>query len=85
MISYGVRILPSDQRAVELSLLYTVEFAVNDITEISWNGSLFNHLAIQPKRKNLIQALVLPYLQQTPEYSFDDFVEGKGRGLIFLF
>jgi hypothetical protein len=62
-----------------------VEFAVDDITEISWNHSLWNHLAIEAKRKKLTLALTASHLQQTTDHSFDDIVIGKGRGLILLF
>lgn len=62
-----------------------MEFAVDNITEISWNDSLWNHLAIEAKPKNLTLALAASYLQQTLDYSFDDIVTGKGRGLIMLF
>jgi hypothetical protein len=85
MISYGVRILSGDERFVKLIESYVVEFAVDDITEISWNDSLWNHLAIEAKRKNLTLALAASHLQQTPDHSFDDIVTGKGRGLILLF
>jgi len=85
MISYGVRILPSDERLVKLIEWHVVEFAVDDIIEISWNHSLWNHLAIEAKRKNLTLALVASHLQQRPDHSFDDIVIGKGRGLIMLF
>ena len=64
---------------------HVVEFAVDDITEISWNDSLWNHLAIEPKRKNLTLALAASHPQRTPDHSFDDIVTGKGRGLIMLF
>jgi hypothetical protein len=59
--------------------------AVDDITEISWNDSLWNHLAIEPKRKNLTLALAASHSQRIPNHSFDDIIIGKGRGLIMLF
>jgi hypothetical protein len=65
--------------------LHVVEFAVDDITEISWNCSLWNHVSIETKRKNLTLALAASHLEQKPDHSFDDIVQGKGRGLIMLF
>jgi hypothetical protein len=60
-----------------------VEFAVADIAEITWNLLLFDHLAIQPKTKGLIRALTNSHI--TPvDNRFDDFVVGKGRGLLML-
>jgi hypothetical protein len=61
-----------------------VEFAVAGISEISWNESLFHQLAIPSKSKKLIEALTTFQSSQTATYVFDDFVEGKGRGLIML-
>ena len=85
MISYGVRIPSDNERFVKLIKSYIVEFAVDDITEISWNDSLWNYLTIEPKRKNLTLALAASHSQRTPDHSFDDIVIGKGRGLILLF
>ena len=85
MRSCGVRIPSSNKRLVNLIKSHVVEFAVDNITEISWNASLWSHLAIEPKRKNLTLALAASHLQRTPDYSFDDIVIGKGRGLIMLF
>ncbi len=85
MISYGVRIPSGNERLVKLIKSHAVEFAVDDITEISWNDSLWDHLAIKPRRKNLTLALADSHSQRTPDHSFDDIVIGKGRGLIMLF
>jgi hypothetical protein len=85
MISCGVRIPSGDKRFVKLIKSHVVEFAVDDITKISWNDSLWNHLAIEPRRKKLTLALTASHSQQTPGHSFDDIVIGKGRGLILLF
>ena len=57
MISFGVRILSGDERFVKLIESYAVEFAVDDITEISWNYLIWDHLAIEAKRKKLTLAL----------------------------
>jgi hypothetical protein len=62
MISCGVRILSGNERFVKLFESHIVEFAVDDITEISWNGSLWNYLAIKAKRKNLTLALAESHL-----------------------
>jgi hypothetical protein len=70
---------------ISLTFLYIVEFAVADITEICWNHSLLDRLAIEAERKKLIQALTTSHTSQMPDHSFDDFVAGKGRGLIMLF
>ena len=61
-----------------------MEFAVADIPEISWNESLFNQLAMPSKSKKLIEALTTFQSGGKVKYTFDDFVVGKGRGLIML-
>ncbi|CAG8981848.1 hypothetical protein HYALB_00014000 [Hymenoscyphus albidus] len=61
-----------------------LEFAVANISDISWNESIFNQLAIPPKSKTLIQALTTEHLMQEKICIFDDFVKGKGRGLNIL-
>ena len=61
-----------------------MEFAVADISEISWNESLFNQLAMPSKSKKLIEALTTFQSGEKVKYTFDDFVVGKGRGLIML-
>jgi hypothetical protein len=62
-----------------------VEFAVADITDIDWNRSLFDRLAISASHRNIIRALAASHMKQVPHHPFDDFVAGKGRGLIMLF
>ncbi|KAH8797832.1 hypothetical protein F5884DRAFT_825515 [Xylogone sp. PMI_703] len=62
-----------------------LEFAIDDIADINWNASLIKHLAISDKNKRLIQALVTSHVNQVSDHSFDDFVAGKGQGLIMLF
>ncbi|KFY96264.1 hypothetical protein V500_02531, partial [Pseudogymnoascus sp. VKM F-4518 (FW-2643)] len=61
-----------------------LEFAVADISEISWNESLFHQLAIPSEPKKLIEALTTFQSGGEAKHTFDDFVEGKGRGLIML-
>ncbi|KAJ7648738.1 P-loop containing nucleoside triphosphate hydrolase protein [Mycena polygramma] len=55
-------------------------FNIEHISPIQWNDEAFVQLAIDPTRKNLLQALVASHaIEKT---SFDDFVTGKGRGLV---
>ena len=62
----------------------SVEFAVDDISPIVWNPSAFANLALPPQKKNLVLALAKAHLGETSDRAFDDFVVGKGRGLILL-
>jgi hypothetical protein len=85
VISCGVRILFGDEIFVKLVESHVVESAVDDITEISWNSSLWNHLAIKAKQMEPTLALATSRLQQTPDHSFGDIVIARGCGLILLF
>ena len=52
--------------------------------DISWNPLLFQRLAIPSKQKKLIQALAASHMSRDNRCPFDDFVAGKGHGLIML-
>ena len=60
------------------------EFAVADIKNISWNPAAFAQLSIPSKQKEVIQALAEAHISRGPHHTFDDFVVGKGMGLIIL-
>ena len=49
------------------------------VSSIKWNDEGFKNIAIDPDRKVLVQSLVESHAQGHP---FDDFVQGKGRGLV---
>ncbi|KAJ6576122.1 hypothetical protein DFH09DRAFT_1453903 [Mycena vulgaris] len=58
------------------------EFNVECVTDIEWNDNTFDQLAIDPDRKILIRGLVKSHSGLNEERSVDDFVAGKGGGLI---
>ena len=58
-----------------------MEFAVDNISDIEWNDLSFRNLAIPEDRKKLVRALAASHANGA---QFDDFVPGKGRGLIML-
>ncbi|KAL8800740.1 MAG: hypothetical protein Q9182_004945 [Xanthomendoza sp. 2 TL-2023] len=60
------------------------EFVVDDITEIVWNPSSFDNLAILATKKKVITALAKAHMSRVSDDVIDDFVEGKGQGLITL-
>lgn len=70
----------SDTRLIR----YTAEFAVADIQDINWNPVAFAQLAIPTKQKEVIQALAEAHTGRETQYRLDDFVVGKGLGLIIL-
>jgi hypothetical protein len=59
-----------------------MEFAVADIKDIKWSPLPYACLSISDKQRDVIMALVKARLN--PSVAFDDFVAGKGRGLIML-
>ena len=60
-----------------------MEFAVSDIHNIDWNPESFDRLTIPDERKELIRAVVTSHVNRET-CSFDDFVRGKGQGLVVL-
>lgn len=57
-------------------------FDVPHIQEIDFNMSAFDSLVLSQQKKDLISSLVKE--QSNKESHFDDFIKGKGKGLIFL-
>ncbi|OCL12971.1 P-loop containing nucleoside triphosphate hydrolase protein [Glonium stellatum] len=64
-----------------LNYKFWLEFAVDNISDIKWNPLSFQNLAIPEDRKKLVRALAASHAKKA---QFDDFVPGKGRGLIML-
>jgi hypothetical protein len=56
-----------------------VEFDVEQVTPITWNDEVFKNLAMDPDRKVLVQSLIKSHAWDHP---LDDFVPGKGLGLV---
>ncbi|KAK5069381.1 hypothetical protein LTR51_008631 [Lithohypha guttulata] len=67
-----------------LDLKVWLQFAVAHISDIDWDERSFDRLAIPPSTKKAIQALCEAHLGQNSDLIFEDFVAGKGRGLITL-
>lgn len=57
------------------------ELFVDRITDIRWNKQAFTDLVVDPKTKELVQAVVMKQLDTAQS---TDFVTGKGNGLIML-
>ena len=56
-----------------------VEFNVEFISPIEWNDEAFAGLVLAADRKSLLRSLVDAH---SSDVGFDDFVQGKGQGLI---
>lgn len=59
------------------------EFYVINVTEVAYNDTAFDGLVLQEQKKKLITSL-LERQDCQQEDSFDDLIQGKGKGLIFL-
>ena len=57
---------------------------MDDIKDIVWNPSSFNNLTIPTAKKKVITALAKAHMSRASGDVIDDFVEGKGQGLITL-
>ena len=58
-------------------------FLVKDVTEVAYNDKAFHGLVLQEQSKRLISSL-LERQNHQQEDDFDDLIQGKGKGLIFL-
>ena len=56
-----------------------MEFNVELVSEIGWNDESFAGLVLAADRKNLLRSLVDAH---NADVGIDDFVQGKGQGLI---
>lgn len=56
-----------------------MEFDVDKIEDVDWNKDAFANLVLPGDRKNLLQSLVEAHHK---EIGFDDFIKGKGHGLV---
>lgn len=59
--------------------LLSVEFNVANVSPIVWNDEAFKNLVLPAGRKTLLQSLVEAH---NADVEFDDFVQGKGHGLV---
>ena len=56
-----------------------MEFNVALVSPIDWNDEAFRNLVLPAGRKTLLQSLVEAH---NADLGFDDFVKGKGHGLV---
>jgi hypothetical protein len=59
---------------------FAVEFNVEKTVEIEWNVEAFANLVLPSEKKMLLQSLVESHHAELN--AFDDFIKGKGRGLV---
>jgi hypothetical protein len=61
-----------------------VKLYVRNLSEISWFPRPFDYLELEAEKKNMVKDLVENYDTEEAFEGFDDLVQGKGKGLIFL-
>ncbi|TGO13469.1 hypothetical protein BTUL_0069g00360 [Botrytis tulipae] len=59
-----------------------LEFLVDVPTDIAWSNSAFQSLVLPPSQKELIHAIAISQISNSSK--FDDVINGKGKGIIFL-
>ena len=59
-----------------------MEFNINHISPIDWNEEVFAGLVLPEARKNLLRSLIEANGKLNEGGTFDDFVRGKGQGLV---
>ncbi|KAF8246165.1 P-loop containing nucleoside triphosphate hydrolase protein [Wilcoxina mikolae CBS 423.85] len=59
-----------------------VQFAVDLVQPPVWNDKAFDQLVLPATQKSLVRALVDSHVKE--QRSFDDFIKGKGRGLVAI-
>ena len=57
-----------------------VEFDVDNVTRFEWDDEPFENLVLAKDQKELVQSLVEAHTLD--KSGFDDFVKGKGKGLV---
>ncbi|KAI0755321.1 P-loop containing nucleoside triphosphate hydrolase protein [Daedaleopsis nitida] len=57
-----------------------LEFNVNNVAPVEWNDEAFAGLVLPEERKNLLRSLIEAHGRLNA--NFDDFVRGKGQGLV---
>ena len=63
------------------ALPFTVEFIVERVEHFEWNDEAFEQLVIPAKHKQVLKTLVESHSAGSSR-KFDDFVTGKGHGLV---
>ena len=51
---------------------------------MNWNPESFSHLAIRQDKKDMLKGVAETYTSGHSGSDLDDFIRGKGRGLIAL-
>ncbi|KAH9884176.1 P-loop containing nucleoside triphosphate hydrolase protein [Xylariomycetidae sp. FL2044] len=55
---------------------------IDNISNINWNDNAYEGLQMEPRQKDMVRRLV--DIHEASTVTFNDFIPGKGRGLVFL-
>ncbi|CAK7236695.1 hypothetical protein SBRCBS47491_009725 [Sporothrix bragantina] len=64
--------------------LWVYYCVIHNLREIEWKADPFNSLQLHPDKKRLVHRLVKGFDGGSQADMYDDLIEGKGKGLIFL-
>jgi len=78
-ISYGVRLISYYSQGITTQCHVPVAFCVRSVQNIVWNHQPFDDLVLPNRQHELIKSLVAVH---SGSLSFDDFVRGRGHGLV---
>lgn len=67
--------------AAAMTKPWIVEFNVEVVQEFEWNAEAYENLVIPPDQKAVLTTLVEAHTSE-PAAKVDDFVRGKGLGLV---
>jgi SpoVK/Ycf46/Vps4 family AAA+-type ATPase len=59
-------------------------FFIDRVRDVELNEKAFDQLLIAQAHKELVLSMVEAHVEETPENSFDDIIQGKGKSLIIL-
>lgn len=65
-------------------LTKSVECAVGDLRRVEWSRVAFDRLQLPEDKRHILLSVITSRLYSNSEVVFDDFIEGKGRGLNVL-
>ncbi|KAF2726995.1 P-loop containing nucleoside triphosphate hydrolase protein [Polyplosphaeria fusca] len=60
------------------------QFFIDSTHDIVWQGDAFKSLVAPPDQKDLVLAVAQSQIQAHQQDTFDDFIQGKGQGVIML-
>lgn len=69
---------------IHMLTMLTVSLDVQNLSPIEWNDRAFRELVLPSKQKDMISALLTTH-DPSSERPPNDFIQGKGLGLIMLF